>query len=647
MVESKGRRRSREPEPGELAEAYAAQGRTLAAALDTVADPVWATDLGGRCLYANAAAAAALGRPRARLAGLEIAPLLARNGAAPLGEALAEVLATGAPRTAEARLGSRKAAYDYECVVTADRDEEGRVVGALVVARNITLRRQADERLRRERDRAEQLIASLPGVFFLLSEQGRLVRWNTRLCGVSGYAADEVAGMKAIDFCASEERDRASAAFTKAFGTGSAEVELTMLTRDGRRLPFLFTATRIVYDGQRCVLGSGLDISDRQRIEAQLAQAQRIESIGRLAGGIAHDFNNLLVTIQAMTEVLEMDTPEGDARREDLAVVKEAVKRGADLTRQMLAFSRRQMLTPRLVDVNALVANLDAMFRRLIGEDIELVTLLGEDVGTVLVDPSQLESVLANLVVNARDAMPRGGTLSITSSRNAVDATNALVAVQQPGDYVRLTVSDNGPGMDEEVQRHLFEPFYTTKPIGEGSGLGLASVYGVVKQSGGFITIQSAPGRGTMFTIDLPRQGALAVPAAAAPTSAAPELRGTETVLLAEDNGAVRQAVGRMLKGFGYTVLSARNGETALRMAQKYEGPIHLLLSDVVMPGMSAEELRAGFAALRPESRILFMSGYTDDAVVREGIHHGRIPFIQKPFTATDIAVRIRTVLGG
>jgi len=369
-----------------------------------------------------------------------------------------------------------------------------------------------------------------------------------------------------------------------------------------------------------------------------------MEAVGRLAGGIAHDFNNILTAITGYVDLLLEDLPPGDPRRNDAQEVRKAADRAAGLTRQLLAFSRQQVLQPRVVGLNGLVTDIEKMLRRLLGEDIDLATRLDPALGAVKADPGQLEQVIMNLAVNARDAMPQGGKLTIETANAELDESYAREHFPAtPGRYVLLAVSDTGVGMTPEVQAHLFEPFFTTKERGKGTGLGLATVYGIVKQSGGFIWVYTEPSHGSTFKVYLPRVDASVQPREA--TAGAGAKRGTETVLLAEDEAPVRAVARQVLERHGYNVLEAPSAEAALDLAQRYSGDIHVLLTDVVMPGLSGHDLAKQLVALRPNVRVIYMSGYTDDAITRHGVLEPGLAYVQKPFTPEGIARKVREVL--
>lgn len=391
-------------------------------------------------------------------------------------------------------------------------------------------------------------------------------------------------------------------------------------------------------------IGVSLDATTRRRFEEQSLHANKMEAIGQLAGGVAHDFNNLLVAIGGYTDLVLASFSADDARRSDLLEVRKAAERAAVLTRQLLAFSRRQVLHPRVLDVNLLVGGVENLLRRTIGEDIDLVLDLNPDVEPIRADRTQLEQVLLNLAVNARDAMAAGGQLRFATENVEVDEVFAgRVPPMTAGRYVCLTVSDTGSGMTAEVQARIFEPFFTTKESGKGTGLGLATVFGIVKQSGGFIWVDSKPAHGTVFDIYLPAvREPVEAPTQAAP--ARPSAGGSETILLAEDDGAVRRLAREVLNKWGYTVLEARDGEEALEVAARHEGAIDLLITDVVMPGLGGRALVAKLAPDHPAMRVLYTSGYADDAMLREGAER-ELRHLPKPFLPHDLIGIVREVL--
>jgi CheY-like chemotaxis protein len=369
-----------------------------------------------------------------------------------------------------------------------------------------------------------------------------------------------------------------------------------------------------------------------------------MESIGLLAGGVAHDFNNLLGIVIGSAEMLQADLPEDSALREYTADVLKAAHRAADLTRQLLAFGRQQVRQPKVLTLNALVLEFEKMLRRIIPENIEIRTALGS-VGKVRADAGQIEQVIMNLVVNARDAMPQGGRLAIETSDVELDEQYARQhAAVKPGPYVMLAVSDTGHGMTPEVQARIFDPFYTTKERGKGTGLGLGSVHGIVKQSGGSMYVYSEPGRGATFKIYLPNVGT-EVETSDFGSSPREMPRGSETILVAEDEAGLRRIMSELLKGLGYTVLLAEHGADALRVSDAYDGPIHLLVTDVIMPGIGGRELAARLVPSRSTLQVLYLSGYTDDSIIVEGVLTSEMAFLQKPFAGADLAQKVRGVL--
>lgn len=390
-------------------------------------------------------------------------------------------------------------------------------------------------------------------------------------------------------------------------------------------------------------LDAFVQAAERQALERQVQMAQKMEAVGQLASGVAHDFNNILTVINGCSELLQAELPAGQPSRELLDEIREAGARARALTRQLLAFSRQQVVSPKLLDLNAVITESERMIRRLIGADISLTTELTPEPWPLHADPGQLEQVLVNLAVNARDAMPQGGSLVMRSSCKAIAQPLDGVPV---GDFVVLEVTDTGTGMTADTHTHLFEPFFTTKAPGQGTGLGLATVATIVRDAHGYVTVESELGEGSTFRVYLPRaDGVVAVPAPVVAPGALP--RGTETILLVEDDDALRHLVRTMLRGLGYQVLEAANGATAITLARALKEPIHLLLSDVVMPHLGGRQLADVLLASRQECRVLFLSGYSSDEMIRRGVVDSVANFLQKPFTVGELAARVRSVLDG
>jgi PAS domain S-box-containing protein len=533
------------------------------------------------------------------------------------------------------------------------RDSEGRVLyieGSLV---DITERRRAERELRATKERLSHVVAASSAVIYVLdarSEELALTWVSENIISILGWARDEVVSRGWwADQVHPEDRERARAERGSVLSADRVGQEYRLRRKDGS-YRWVLDESRLVRDAAGApeeVIGAWLDVTEKKSLEAQLQQSQKMEAIGRLAGGIAHDFNNLLTAIRGYADLLREQIREGDPRRADVDEIRRAADRAAGLTRQLLTFSRRQVLQPRILDLNEVIAAMDRMLRRIIGEDVELVAVSFPGLWPVKADPGQIEQVVVNLAVNARDAMPRGGRLTIETANVELDegyqATHGFAV--EPGRYVMLAVTDTGTGMTQEVQARIFEPFFTTKEPGKGTGLGLATAYGIVKQSGGHITVYSELGRGSTFKLYLPQ----APPEAQASVArAAPEglTEGTETVLLVEDDAAVRRLARQILERLGYSVLEARSPADALDMAGR-AGPIHLVVTDVVMPGMSGRELADRVGRLRPGVKILYTSGYPGEAIARQGVLETGTEFLPKPFTANGLAQKVRQVLDG
>lgn len=506
-------------------------------------------------------------------------------------------------------------------------------------------RRSAEERLGEEKRFVDTLMDSLPGIVFLFDASGRFLKWNRVLEEVTGHSSADVARLSPLDLVATEDVDTVAEALQAVLSNGEDAVEGHLLTRAGKSIPYYFKVARLTAGDTACVLGIGIDISERRHLEEQFRQAQKMEAVGHLAAGVAHDFNNLLMIISGYSELLLASLAKGAPQREAVEQIRLAGDRAASLTSQLLAFSRHAVLQPRVLDVNEVVRDTERMLRRMIGEDVRLVTQLDPAVACTRVDPGQLSQVLMNLSVNARDAMPQGGTLTIETRNTQIDAAYCGAHPQaKPGEYVEISVTDTGSGMAPEVQAHIFEPFFTTKPVGKGTGLGLAMVYGIVEQSGGHIEVRSEIARGTAFRIYLPRATPDTPPS---PPREEPAVipRGTETVLVVEDEAALRDLNRHILDAHGYTLIDAADGNAALSLVATYTGSIDLLVTDVVMPGLGGRALAEQLLGRYPKMKVLYVSGYTDDAVMRHGILHDQVNFLQKPFSPHAFAHTVREIL--
>ncbi|MBX3276775.1 MAG: response regulator [Acidobacteria bacterium] len=504
--------------------------------------------------------------------------------------------------------------------------------------------------LRQSEERFRMLVANIPDITWTADRQGRSLFTSPNAERILGYSADEIARLGRYAWhrrIHPEDLERVERAYALLFTENKPfAVEYRVQRSDDEWIWFYDRAiSTFEQDATRCAYGICSDITERKKLETQLQQAQRMEAIGRLAGGVAHDFNNMLTVISGISDLLLLRLEPGHPDRQSIEQIRKASERATGLTRQLLAFSRQQVLQPKVLNLNGVVAELHAMLQRLIREDIILLETLHPALGRIKADPGQIEQVIMNLVVNARDAMTGGGTISIeTANREFADLHSEDRMTIPPGRYVELAVRDTGCGMDGAVMAQIFEPFFTTKEKGQGTGLGLATVYGIVKQSQGYIGVESELGRGTAFRIYFPRVDEAAEPVAV--DMAEEDLTvGHETILLVEDSELVRSLAQNILEMQGYKVLSAAGADEALLFCKGYEGPIQLLLSDIVMPQMHGPEMAGKLLALRPQMRVLFISGYADNELIRYGMTEQNAAFLQKPFTAESLGRKVREVL--
>jgi PAS domain S-box-containing protein len=525
---------------------------------------------------------------------------------------------------------------------------DGTFAGYIGSAIDITERKRAEEALRQSETRIRSLVENATYGIYLCSVEGKLLDVNPALVALLGYQSETelLAANLATDIFRSP--DEAAQLVAQCEQAGRLEsVDVDWKHRDGKPITVRLSG-RAVRDDRGVLAYFEIfaeNVTERRALEEQLRQSQKMEAVGRLAGGVAHDFNNLMNVVMGYAELVLDGLAPADSLRGKVEEIKKAGQRATSLTRQLLAFSRKQVLEPKLINLNSVVEEMDKMLKRLIGEDIDLVTVLGPALGQVRADPSQIEQVIMNLTVNSRDALPNGGKLIIETANVYLDEAEARRHPgARPGPYVMLSVSDTGCGMDAETRSHIFEPFFTTKAKGKGTGLGLATVYGIVSQSGGHIRVESESGRGTSFMIYLPRveQEFEAIEPGKAPTVS---LQGSETLLIVEDEEPVRALVCEILQKNGYTVLEAGHGAEAIQICERHEGSIQLMVTDVVMPGMSGRELAQRLSTLRPDMKVLYVSGYTEDAIVHYGVLDQGTNFLQKPFRPYDLARKVREVL--
>jgi hypothetical protein len=493
------------------------------------------------------------------------------------------------------------------------------------------------------------ILESSSQAILAVDREGCILLANPRTEEMFGYSRGELAGARIGLLLPEESRSRHDLHTAGYFESPNVRpmgmgLDLAGRRKDGSVFPVEVSLSYVKAGGQLLAIAFVTDITPRKALEEQLMHAQKMEAIGRLAGGVAHDFNNMLTITSGYARMIVDALSPADKLRGYAGEILKASEKASELTRQLLAFSSRQAMTPRVIDVNELIADMEKMLRRLIGEDIELRVSLWPEGAHIEGDPSHITQAILNLAVNARDAMPEGGRLTVETAMARLDETYARTHLGvRPGDYVLIAVSDTGHGMDAETRRRIFEPFFTTKKDGKGTGLGLATVYGTVKQSGGEVWVYSEPGNGSTFKLYFPAvAGRGAAAGAAVPAAAA---GGTETLLVAEDEDGVRELLAAMLTKSGYKVLAAANGQEALRLSAAHSGPIHLLVTDLVMPGMSGRQLATAIQAARPGTRVLFLSGYTANAAVQNGVVQGGEHFLAKPFTGEDIEGRIRRIL--
>jgi two-component system cell cycle sensor histidine kinase/response regulator CckA len=544
----------------------------------------------------------------------------------------------------------RKDGTAFPVIIHACRILSGKKpVGMRGIIVDISERKKIEEALKESEAKFRTLFELSPQAIALTEPgTGRLIEVNGKLCELTGWTREQILGRQTTERGFYSKQDRAR--FVEELKR-SGEVngfEMDFRAKDGSILNTLMFTRVVRIAGKRLILTIFIDLTDYKRLEAQLLQSQKMESVGQLAGGIAHDFNNLLMAIQGYAELGMMRTSPGNPVCGDLQEILKASERAARFTSQLLAFSRRQVLEPKVVNLSEVVSGMAPMLRRLMGEDVGLVVKTDASLGRVRVDPSQIEQVVVNLVANARDAMPNGGRLGLETANVTLDGCGGDGGAAAPaGEYIMLRISDTGMGMSPEVRAHIFEPFYTTKEVGKGTGLGLSTSYGIIKQSGGYVDVQSELGRGTTFRVYLPRVHDKAQ-SPSVDTKKDPSSRAGETVLVVEDEEQVRDVAVRILREHHYDVLAAGDGEEALRLVKTHNGKtIHLLLTDVVMPRMSGRILADRLKVDRPEIKCIFISGHTDDTLVHHRVEDQGTLFLQKPFSPSLIVRKVREALDG
>ena len=615
-------------------------------------------DASGRILFASPAAADLSGYSPEEREGGTAFDLVHPDDAARVARALAQVVAhAGSAVTLSCRIGHKDGGWRHIHARATNLLHEPAVAGILVAAHDITDQKLAEEQLRVERAYFYELFEGAPEAIAIVSGEDRVMRINSEFERTFGYPAEEAVGRRINELIVPDDLLDSAEALTKEVAAGSRiSVETVRRRKDGELLDvsILSRPIRVAGASEACY-AIYRDITEQKRSEQalrqseqQLRQAQKMEAVGRLAGGIAHDFNNLLTAMTGHAELLLENDGLPELVRDEIEEIVRAGNRAVALTRQLLTFSRKQVVQPKVLDLDGIVRELEGMFRRLIGDEITLNTALGAGGARVQADRGQIEQVLLNLVLNARDAMAHGGRLSIETRPVHVQPGKAHIhGGVAPGRYLLLSVTDTGTGMDEETLSRAFEPFFTTKEPGKGTGLGLSTAYGIIAQAGGGIALESDRGHGTSVRVYLPFVDAAgAQEATVEPTTVAMgSLNGTETVLLAEDEPTVRSLARRILQRHGYTILEAQNGAAALHVAETHPHPIHLLLTDVVMPQINGRRLAERCRLLRPEMRVVFMSGYNEEEIMHHGIRELSMHLLAKPFSPKELASVVRAAL--
>ncbi|MGE3808950.1 MAG: PAS domain S-box protein [Gemmataceae bacterium] len=527
-------------------------------------------------------------------------------------------------------------------------DDDGHFDGVLAMLTDITERKLTEQKLWASNQTLQAVIKACPLAINIIDPLGNVILWNDASARIFGWSEAEVVG-RPLPTVPGDRIDEFRAIIAGVLaGENCAALEVRRQHKDGALLDIQLWTTPLHDAGGKImgILAILADITEQNRLQREFLHAQKMEAVGRLAGGVAHDFNNLLTVISGYSELLLASLPGADPLRDIIVDMQKAEDRAIGLTRQLLTFSRKQVFEPKVVDLNAIVANMDKMLRRLIGEDIQLITEWNPEIGRVKVDPGQIEQIILNLAVNARDAMPHGGKLTLSTDNVELDAEFAARHRVRPGPFTRLAIADTGCGMDADTLLHIYEPFFTTKEAGKGTGLGLATIYGIVQQTGGLIQVTSQPEAGTQFEVYFPRVEAPANQETVHVT-APPAVRGREVVLLVEDEDVLRDFVRKALERAGFQVLEASHGLDALRLVEQDKKPIDILLSDVILPHMNGPEVYQRLQVELPALKVLYMTGYMSDVIEPLGIRDGDSLVLHKPFLTTDLLKKVREVLDG
>lgn len=618
-------------------------------------DAVFVKDRQGRYLMINSAGANFVGKSVAEIIGKTDSDLFSSDTAGAIIEADRRLMGSGVTQTYEERGTAGGISRLYLATKGPYRNAQGEIVGLLGISRDITDRERTQQEIRQSQQKLRIHFDHTPLGVVEWDLEFRVTNWNPAAERIFGYSREEAMGQQGHFIVPEPFRERVDQVWLDLLHP-NPEVPVPSryrfahndnVTKDGRLISCEWYNTPLVDEAGRVLGVASLvqDVTERVALEDRLRQSQKMEAVGRLAGGIAHDFNNLLTVILGYSQILTDGVPAGSRLAESTKQIKSAAERAAGITRQLLAFSRKQVLTPRVINLNDVIQSLDSLLRRLIGEDVEVLTVPADDLGSVRADPGQIEQVIMNLALNARDAMPNGGKLTLETSNVTLDSSYARDRQPvEPGRYVLLAVSDSGEGMSEETLSRVFEPFYTTKEVGKGTGLGLSMVYGIVKQSGGYIWVYSEPKQGSTFKIYLPRTDQPAETTVVEKRPATVQ-RGTETILLVEDDPQLRQLSSTVLAHCGYNVLVAGSPEEGLALCQANHHDIRLLVTDVVMPRMNGRQLAEKIVQFCPKVRVLYISGYTNNAIVHYGVLDPGLWFLPKPFSLSALVAKVREVL--